>query len=251
MLRTIIIDDEEHQRRAIEQLAKKFCNHVEIIASSDGVRNGIASIKKLKPDLVLLDIKMNDGTGFDLLEKLKPIDFKVIFITAYDQYAIKAFHWSAVDYLLKPVDPDDLIQAVDKAKGIVQKDFVLQLQNLRELVQSREFADKKIIIKTYDNIHLVKLTEIMYCKSDSNYVTFYLNSGEKIMVSSSLNSYEEMMSEHGFFRVHKSYLINVKFIRRFEKAEGGSVVLENDFKIPVASRKRDQFLEILRILANN
>ena len=250
MLRTIIIDDEEHQRSAIEKMVRKYCKNVEVIASADGVEKGIKSIKKYNPDLVLLDIKMKDGTGFDLLERLQPIDFKVIFITAYDQFAIKAFRWSALDYLLKPVDPDELVDAVSKAKDTIQKDFLIQMENLRELIKSKASGHKKKNVKTFDNIHLVSLKEVMYCQSDGNYVTFHLQNGEKIMVSSSLNNYEEMIAEHGFFRVHKSYLVNLKYIRRFEKAEGGFVILENEIKIPVASRKREQFLEIFQSLSN-
>jgi two-component system LytT family response regulator len=244
MLRTIIIDDEDHQRLTIEKMVKLHCRNVSIVNQSDSVQSGVDAIKKYKPDLVLLDIKMDDGTGFDLLDRLHPIDFKVIFITAYDQYAIKAFRLSAIDYLLKPLDPDELVQAVEKAENLIQKDFITQLDNLKEHLTSEDKTNKKIIIKTYDNIHLVPIKEILYCESDSGYTSFYLTSDQKIMVSSSLKDYEEMLADDGFFRVHKTYLINLRFIRRFEKAEGGSVVLNGEIKIPVASRKREHLLEM-------
>jgi len=248
MLRTIIIDDEDHQRLAIEKMVSRYCPNVKLVAQADGVQSGLDAVKKHKPDLVLLDIKMADGTGFDLLDRLYPIDFKVIFITAYDQYAIKAFRFSAIDYLLKPLDPDELVQAVEKVEHIIQKDFNTQLDNLKEHLADNK-ANKKIIIKTYDNIHLVPISEILFCESDGNYVSVHLTSIQKIMVSASLKDYEDMLAGDGFFRVHKTYLINLKYIRRFEKAEGGSVVLDGDIKIPVASRKRDHLLEMFELIS--
>ncbi|MEZ5196994.1 MAG: LytTR family DNA-binding domain-containing protein [Bacteroidales bacterium] len=191
---------------------------------------------------------MDDGTGFDLLDNLRPIDFKVIFITAYDQYAIRAFRFSAIDYLLKPLDPDELVQAVEKADQIIQKDFNTQLDNLKEQLSPDNKANKKIIIKTFDNIHLVPVNEILFCESDGNYVSIHLINQSKILVSSSLKDYEEILGDSGFYRVHKTYLINIRYIRRFEKAEGGSVVLENEIKIPVASRKREHLLEMFERL---
>lgn len=251
MLRTIIIDDEAHQRLTIEKMVTRYCPPVDIVAQAEGVKTGVEAIKKHKPDLILLDIKMYDGTGFDLLDQLHPIDFKVIFITAFDQYAVKAFKFSALDYLLKPIDPDELVQAVDKAREIIQNDFVAQLENLREHLSLDNKSNKKIIIKTFDNIHLVPVDEILYCKSDSSYTTVNLVNQSRIIVSAYLKDYEEMLSDSGFFRVHKSYLINLRLIRRFEKAEGGYVVLEGDVKIPVASRKREQLLEMFERLTES
>ena len=244
MLRTIIIDDEDHQRLTVEKMVSRYCPNVKLVAQANGVQSGVEAIKKHKSDLVLLDIKMDDGTGFDLLDRLHPIDFKVIFITAYDQYAIKAFRLSAIDYLLKPLDPDELVQAIEKAENVIQKDFNTQLNNLKEHLSVEDKINKKIIIKTYDNIHLVPIKEILYCESDSGYTSFHLTSDQKIMVSSSLKDYDKMLADDGFFRVHKTYLINLRYIRRFEKAEGGTVVLDGEIKIPVASRKREQLLEL-------
>jgi len=244
VLRTIIIDDEAHQRLTIEKMVGLYCPDVELIGKADGVKSGMDLIKKTKPDLVLLDIKMDDGTGFDLLDQLHTIDFKVIFITAFDQYAVKAFKFSALDYLLKPLDPDELAKAVERARETVQKDFMAQLENLREHLSLEHKSGKKIIIKTFDNIHLVPVNEILYCESDNSYTTVCLVNQERIITSSYLKDYEDMLADSGFFRVHKSFLINLKTIRRFEKSEGGYVVLEGDVKVPVASRKREQLLEM-------
>jgi two-component system LytT family response regulator len=242
MLRTIIIDDEAHQRLTIEKMVIRYCPQVNLVAQANGVKTGVEAVRKHKPDLVLLDIKMDDGTGFDLLDRLQPVDFRVIFITAYDQYAIKAFRFSALDYLLKPLDPDELAQAVAKAEHVIQRDFLTQLENLREHLSAEGKTMKWIILKTFDNIHLIPVQEIMYCEADSNYIRVYLVNDMMIMITASLKDYEDLLVDSGFIRVHRSFLVNVKYIRRFEKAEGGFVVLDNDVKIPVASRKRDELL---------
>ncbi|TVQ89458.1 MAG: DNA-binding response regulator [Bacteroidetes bacterium] len=250
MLRTIIIDDEDHQRLNLEKMVKLYCSDLEIIAMADGIKTGVRAIKKHGPDLVLLDIKLNDGTGFELLEALQPINFKVIFITAFDQYAIRAFRISALDYLLKPVDPDELCQAAKKAGEIIQKDFNIQLSNFQKFLHPDDKTLTKIIIKTHDNIHLVSVQDILFCESDNNYTRFHLSGHKQIMVSATLKDYEDILAESGFFRIHKSYLVNIKNIRRFERGEGGSVVLEGDLKIPVSSRKRDELLGMLDKLTN-
>jgi len=249
MLRTIIVDDEAHMRQTLEKMVKQFCPNIKLVAMADSVESGVETIRKYYPDLVLLDIKMGDGTGFDLLRQLEPVDFKVIFITAYDQYAIKAFKFSAIDYILKPVDPDELSEAVCKAENLVQKDFNTQLDTLTENMQSEDKANNKIILKTIDNIHLVKVKDINYCESEGSYTTIYLLNGKKIVVSKTLKDYDDILKEDGFFRVHKSFLINMRLISRFEKGEGGYVVLENESKVPVASRKREQLLEMFERLA--
>jgi len=207
MLRTIIIDDEAPMRQTLESLLKMSCPHVKLVAKADGVKTGMAAIKKLHPDLVFLDIKMGDGTGFDLLKQLDTVDFKVIFITAYDQFAVKAFKFSALDYILKPVDPDDLAEAVHKAEKLVVKELSIQLGALEDHMVPGDRSGKKIILRTFDSVHLVNTREIVYCESDESYTVFYLLNGNKILVSNRLKEYDEMLNEYGFFRVHKSYLI--------------------------------------------
>jgi two-component system LytT family response regulator len=249
MLRTLIVDDEEHMRQTLEKMVDRFCPNVKILGEANGVASGVKAIRKHHPDLVLLDIKMKDGTGFDLLNQLQPVDFKVIFITAYDNYAIKAFRFSAIDYLLKPVDPDELVEAIRKAENTVQHDFNTQLQTLEENMETKDDSGKKIILKTLDNIYLVKIKDINYCESESSYTAIYLQNGKRILVSNTLKDYDDMLKDYGFYRVHKSFLVNVRNIERFEKAEGGFVVLENECKVPVASRKRDELLEMFERLA--
>lgn len=245
MFRTIIIDDEKRQQQSIEKMVKMYCRDLNIVAKADGVKSGEIVIRKHKPDLVLLDIQLGDGSGFDLLEKFDPAPFRVIFITAFDRFAIKAFRFNALDYLLKPIDPDELCQAASKASAVLQKDFNLQLENLKHFLRTENKNNGKIIVKTHDNIYLLSVQDILYCESDSNYTRFNLTGGKQLMVSATLKDYEDMLAESGFFRLHKSFLVNMRYVSRFEKAEGGSVVLDGEVKIPVASRKRDELLQLL------
>lgn len=251
MLRTVLIDDEAHMRQTLENLVKQYCPEVLLLAKADGVETGVAAIRKYYPDLVLLDIKLDDGTAFDLLKRLEPIDFKIIFITAYDDYAIRAFRLSAIDYLLKPVDPEELLDAVKKAGKTLQENFNIQLNSLNEHLQSQDTAVRKLIVKTSESIHLLPVNDILYCESDGGYTTLFLRDQQSIISSTTLREYEDLLTESGFFRVHKSYLINMKYINRFEKTDGGVVVLMGEYRIPVASRKKDLLLELFERLAGN
>jgi len=249
-LRTLIIDDETHVRRSLSLMLEEECPNVVIVGTADSVKSGLEAIEKHHPDLVLLDIKMADGTGFDLLQKARPVNFRVIFITAFEEYAIRAFRFSAIDYLLKPVNSMDLAEAISKAVSSIGQDFALQLKALEENLASKELSEKKIILKTNDSIWLIKTREISYCEADMGYTKFYLLNGKTIMVSGNLAEYDEMLREMGFFRAHKSFLVNLSDITRFEKGDGGFLVMSNNDRVPVASRKRDELLEIFQNLSN-
>ena len=249
MLRTVIIDDEYHIRDTLVNMLNMNCPDVRVVGQASGVVSGIAAIKELQPELVLLDIQMKDGTGFDLLYGLPSIDFKVIFITAYDQYALQAFRFSAVDYLLKPVNPEQLTEAVLRAGKLTDDHFNKQMKVLEENLKSVNNKNKKIILRTTESIHLLDVSNIICCDSDSSYTTVHTVEGEKIIVSRTLKEYEEMLTECGFYRVHKSYLINLVHVKRFDRQDGGYIVLTNDLKIPVASRKREEMLGLLEKMA--
>lgn len=249
MLRTVIIDDEDHIRDSLAKLLAKHCPQVTVIGTAFSVESGINVINELHPDLVLLDIQMSDGTGFDLLQSISPIEFKVIFITAYDQYALQAFRFSALDYLLKPVNPEQLVAAIDRAALLIRDQFNMQMNALYENLKSVARQDKKIILKTTDQIHLLDLKNIVSLESDSCYTTVHTTGGENIMVAKTLKEYDEMLTGCGFYRVHKSFLINLAHIKRFDKQDGGFIVLTNDLKIPVASRKREEMLGLLEKMA--
>lgn len=250
MLRTLIIDDEPHVRETLHSLLQKFCPQVKVVGEAGSVASGVREIKEKLPDLVLLDIKMDDGTGFDLLNRFEHIGFKIIFVTAWEKYAIQAFGFSAVDYLLKPVNPEKLAEAVKRADQQVQGTFNIQLNTLKENLASPDNPNHKIILKTSDNVYLVNVQDIIHCASDSNYTLFALTDGEKVMVSRLLKDYDEMLSRSGFFRVHRSHLINLNHIKRFEKQDGGSVVMSNGDKIPASSRGRERLMELFDELAS-
>jgi two-component system LytT family response regulator len=248
MLRTVIIDDENHVRETIGRLLAMHCPQVKVVGEANGVESGLKIIRTLHPHLVLLDIRMDDGTGFDLLHKFETIDFKVIFITAYEKYAVQAFKFAAIDFLLKPVNPEELADAVKRAEFLVQEHLQSQLQTLEENLKTDIRQKKKVVLKTLENIYLVDLQNITHCESDGCYTYVHTTTGDRILISKTLREFDDMLNDSGFYRVHKSYLINLSQIKRFEKHEGGYIILNNDCKIPVASRKREELLDLFEKL---
>lgn len=246
MLRALIIDDEANNREKLHNSVIKYCPDVLVVGEADGVRTGISAIRNHLPDLVFLDIKMNDGTGFDLLNRFDSIDFKVIFVTAFEEFALKAFRMSAVDYLLKPVDPDELVEAVKKAGDQIKQNLQSQFDALNNNLQPGH--PKKIVLKEAESIHLVNVSDIIHAESDSNYTVFHFRGNRKIMVSRQLKDFDEMLTEIGFFRVHKSHLVNLEEIVRFEKADGGFLVMSDESRVPVSSRKRERLMELFEKL---
>lgn len=249
-IRSIIIDDEDRSRETVFEMLKLYCSNVEVIAQAEDVASGIDAIKNNKPDLVFLDIRMPDGTGFDLVRQIKPVDFKIIFITAYEEYAIKAFKFSAIDYLLKPIDPEELIQAVEKMSNAVTaenmnskiNDFFTYLDHV-----GKNTNDKKIILKTFENIYVVDINNIVSIESDMNYSRFYLIDGEKIIVSRSIKEYEEMLQGYNFYRIHQSYIVNLNYIKVYNREENHCIMSDGS-KIPVSYRKKDELFTLFRSL---
>ncbi len=242
-MKAIIIDDEELGRKAIKSFIEKYAtNTLELIDEADSVKNGLFSILSHQPDVVFLDIRMNDGTGFDLLEKLPKIDFKIIFVTAYQEHAIKAFKYSAIDYLLKPINPDEFIAAIDRLKTENKIDEIEQKVNV--LIKNKSRFNK-IALPTLNGLKMVTISDIIRCESDNNYTLFYLLDGSKILVSKTLKEYDELLSSEGFFRVHKSHLINIAFVKEYIKGEGGYVILEDNTNIEVSRRKKESLLQLL------
>jgi two-component system LytT family response regulator len=225
-----------------------YSPEVEIVGDADGVQKGLACIKEHKPLLVLLDVEMKDGTGFDLLSFYGHLDFKVIFVTGHDAYAIRAFKISAIDYVLKPVDPDDLVAAIKKAQqatdGNEQQIKVTNLvQNNRE-----NFSNQKIILKDAETVYLVAVKDIVRCESETNYTRFYLVDGRVLMVSKTLKEYDTLFEGQNFFRAHQSHLINLTHFDRYEKKDGGTVYMKDGSTLPVAVRKKESLLSALEKL---
>lgn len=246
MLRAIVIDDNPEIRKKNCLLIKANCPNISIIGQADSVESGCAIIKQLSPDLVFLDIEMPDGTGFDLLQKLKPIQFKVIFITGYEDFAIKAFRFSAIDYLLKPLNPSELVEAVKKAVESLSKEvFDMKLNNLFMNLE-RPKNLQKLILKTADRIYSINIQDIVNCESDKNYTTFHFINAPKLVVSTNLKEYESILGPHNFFRTHKSHLINLSYFDHLIKLEGGNtIVMKNKTIIPLSVRKKEEFLSLL------
>ncbi len=250
MLRTVVVDDEVMARETIIDMLNLFCGDVEVIGEASGVNTGYEIINHHKPDLVLLDIKMGDGTGFDLLNKFETINFHVIFITAFEEYAIQAFKFSALDYLLKPIDPEELTAAIQKAKTLIgQNNLELRINtlfdNLRNINQDKR---KKLVLKTTGNVHVVDLANVIRCQSDKNYTHFFTSDGEHIVVSKTLKEFDELLSEFDFFRVHQSHLINLDYIKRYDKSDGGFLVMKDDTRVPVSFRKKDELMKVFKKL---
>jgi two-component system LytT family response regulator len=246
MIRTLIIDDEKNNRLKIRELLERHFPNIEVVAEAEGVNSGLSMIARHSPELVLLDIRMDDGDAFDLLNQLESINFKVIFITAYEEYALKAIKFSALDYLLKPVLLEDLKTAIEKAEKQILKELNVQLAELSNNLKT--VKNKRIILKTMEKLHLVPVRDIIRCEAFKNYTTFFLNSNKKITVSGSIKEYEDILSEQGFFRVHKSHIINLSYVDCFVKTEGGSVLLNDGSSVPVAMRKKTQLMELFENL---
>jgi two-component system LytT family response regulator len=246
MLRTLIIDDEAPVRNTLAGLLARTCPQVKVVGEADGVKTGLRAIREKSPDLVLLDIKMDDGTGFDLLNQFDNISFRTIFVTAYGEFALRAFEFAAVDYLLKPVNPEKLVTAVDRAFQLKQKEFNIQLEALRENEADPEKQNKKIILKTHESIFLCHVNDIIHCSSDGSYTVFDTVDGQHIMVSKILKEYESLLSGSGFLRIHRSHLINLRHIKRFDRQDGGYVVMSNADQIPVSTSGRELLLELFK-----
>lgn len=227
-------------------MIEKFCPQVTEMNEAGTIQSGIEAISKHTPDLVFLDVELDEGTGMDLLSKLKQYEFDVVFITAHNKYAVDAFKFSAIDFILKPIGVEDLLNAFQKAKAnLTNKSLAKQLDVLKENIGSLSTPDKKIVLKDSNAMHFVKVSDIIHCKAEGNYTEFYLSNKQKLVTSNMLKEYEEMLEPFGFIRTHHSHLVNVKKIIRFDKADGGTLVLENDHEVPVSQRKKDLVLEAL------
>lgn len=249
MITAVIIEDEKKSREALKALIQRYCGQVNIVGEASGVRTGLEVIRNTKPDVVFLDIQMPDGSGFKLLEMIPDINFEVIFVTAFDQYAIKAIKYSALDYLLKPVIPDELIAAVQKVdKRKVTSGINKNIQALLENIRSSDDRPHKIVLSTAEKIHVVEVNNIIRCESDNYYTIFFFTDGKTLLVSKTLKEHEELLKEHDFLRPHKSHLVNTRYIKSFVKQDGGYIMLTDGTKVPVSRRKREKVIEIINAL---
>ncbi len=247
MIKAIIIDDIEQARITLKKDLQVYAKDVTIIGEANGVVEGAKLLRTLQPDILFLDIQMQDGSGFDLLDILKDIPYKIIFITASDAYAIKAFRYAAIDYLLKPVDPDELTASLTKFREQKLNENE-KYKLLNESLKNNHRPHERLALHTQDKIHIVNITDIIRCESNINYTEFYFSNAKKLLVTRTLKDFEDMLSDQGFYRVHQSHLVNTKFIREFIKTDGGYLLMNDGCSVPVSTRKRPEVIKMLEEL---
>ncbi len=249
-MKTLIVEDEDSSFDMLLGLLAKHASQLSIIGRAKNVAEATLLIDKLSPELVFMDIDLPDGSGFDIIKKYKPVNFSVIFVTAFNQYAVQAFRFSATDFLLKPIAVDELLEAIEKVKQVeMKKSLDIRLDVLIANLQAQFTEGKKIILKTLEDIFIVSTKDIVSIQSDGAYSHFFLLSGRKITVSTNLKKYDEMLTDQGFFRSHQCHLVNLTHIERFHKLDGGTLVMKNGSLIPVSIRKKDALLEVLNGLS--
>lgn len=247
MKKALIIDDENRTRDLIAKMINSFGLDIEAIPAGENVKSGLKAIEEHQPDIVFLDIQMPDGTGFDLLKAVPNKNFEVIFITAHEEFAIKAIKFSALDYILKPVDPEELKAAVERAlETMNEKRDESQFEALNHNISPQQ--KRRLVLKTQESVHVVDLDQIIRCESDRNYTSFFLTENRKILVSKTLKEFESLLVGYNFIRVQQSHLINLDYVDRYNKGNGGSVVMRDGSEVPLSPAKREIFFKILENL---
>ncbi|MBQ5856380.1 MAG: response regulator transcription factor [Bacteroidales bacterium] len=248
MIRCVIVEDEEVARKVLKSLLAQYCQDVMVCAEADDVVSGKNMIETFRPDLVFLDIEMPGGSGFKLLTSIENKDFEVVFITAYEQFAIKAIRHDALDYILKPIDPKELVAAVEKVKEAkYKKTLKKQYDSLLKNLDPEQLVVRKISLSTADKIHLIDVDDIIRCESDNYYTIIFFKDGTSLMVSKTLKDMEQKLEEYDFVRTHKSHLVNMRCIMNFIKDEM-MVVMTDGTKVPVSKRKKERILEVINNL---
>lgn len=248
LIGAMIIDDEQRGINALQRLLEVHCPEVAVIAVSTDTDEAVRLIHQHNPSLVFLDIAMPEKTGFQFLNELGHVDFEIIFVTAHNHFALQAFHFSAIDYLLKPVEIDLLKNAIKRVQARLQNKS--SNRNLETLLfntqQNRVLPDMKLCIPSLKGFQVVNIREIIYCEASSNYTNFHLTDGTMLCASKSIQEYEELLADAGLIRVHKSFLVNLIHIREYIRGEGGSVLLTNQIEVEVSRRRKEQFITVMK-----
>ncbi|WP_375448325.1 LytR/AlgR family response regulator transcription factor [uncultured Fibrella sp.] len=243
MLRAVIIDDEPNAVGLLSLRLTQNCPHIDVVATCTNSQKGVQAILDHRPELVFLDIEMPQMNGFEVLEAVAGVPFSLVFVTAYDKFALKAFRYSAVDYLLKPIDTQELIQAVQRVEKS-QKTVPEQIEHLKgQLSSQAKNLPDRIALPYQNGVAFVHLKDILYCESDDNYTKFYLADGQPYLATKSLRDIQELLEERDFLRVHRQYLINLNHIKKFVKGEGNYLVMSNMQAIPVSRTQKDRLME--------
>ncbi len=248
MINVVIIEDEPQLCETNKLLLKENFPNIKVVGEAGTVHEAVKVIKENNPHLVLLDIELKDGNCFQVLQNLKPYTFKPIFITAYNQYAIKAIKFSAIDYILKPVNEFEFCNAIEQAMARIEKEEInVQTENFLDHY-ANGIQSKKMLLRTADAMHIINIDEILYCKSDNSYTSFFLHDGREIIVSKSIKEYADILAEYKFLRSHQSYLVNVNGITKIDKTDGGFIIMQNGTEIPISSRRKQMILDDLERL---
>lgn len=241
MLKAVIIDDERDSRQILANYVTKYCPDVQVCGFGESVATGLEAIKKYQPEIVFLDIEMPYGNGFDLLDKLHEVTFETIFVTAFDNYAIRALNQSAAYYLLKPVNIDELVKAVEKIKTERGKATPTRTQLL---VDNFTSGKQRMMLPTLEGFEIVNINSILYCEAADNFTKFYFENSDPLLICRTLKYFEDILTEHHFLRIHRSYLINPEFVVRYSKGKGGFVTMKNKQELEVSPNKKKELLEI-------
>ena len=239
-MKSLIVEDKAYIRKGLLNLLALIETDVQVAGECGSVKEAVIVANACKPELVFLDINLTDGTGFDFLEQTEHLNYKVIFITAFEEHALKALKLGAVDYLLKPVDVDDLKTALDKVSKLA---VAVQKQQIEKVKQVYNNDEGVLILSLQDSFQIIDLKELVFCESDKGYTTFYLNTGKKYLASKSLKEFEEQLTKNSFTRPHQSFMVNLNYIDKYDKS--GTIYLKNGKKIPVSTRKKEHFLSQL------
>ena len=247
---TVIIDDELDSVNFITSIINEYCDNIIIVGKAHSVKTGVKVIEELQPQLVLLDVEMSDGTGFNLLENVYSKEFNVIFITAFNHYAIQAIKFSALDYILKPINIKEFLSAINKVKGLINKNqsFNEQFHTLSENLRTAQ--PSKIGLPQSDGIEFIETCDILRIKAEGSYSSIILKCNREILISKNLGEFQEMLLGRSFFRPHNSHLINLKFVKKYVKADGGYIIMENQDSVPLSKSKKESFVKIMSSISN-
>lgn len=253
MITAVLIDDDQHLRTGLKAMLARYTSSIQIIDEAESVKSGVALLQRIEPQVIFLDIHLADGTGFDILEHISALKGKtkshIIFITAHEQYAVKAFKFSALDFLLKPVDPEELQKTINRIQEAVGKQnsfehIDLLLENIRKKVDNF----KRIALSTSEGIHLFDVADIIRCEAKGNYTEFFIKNHKPVLISKTLKEYEELLSSHGFERIHQSHLINLTYLKTYSKSDGGYVIMADNSHLPIAGSKKEKLQDIIKSL---
>lgn len=248
MIKTIIVDDEQDSIDTLKGLVNAFLDHVKIVGTATTINTAYNLIKQHEPKLVFLDIEMGASTGFDLLELFDDTNFHLIFVTGHEKFALRAIRFSALDYLIKPVIPNDLKRAVAKVKTLgMPKNEGEKIKQMFTNLLMENRGHHKLTLPTFDGFEFVKIAEILYCKADGSYSHFHLKGGQKLTASKNLKYFSEILEEYAFFRIHSATLINLMYLKKFSKSIGGYVILEDGSELSVSKSRKNGLLEILSL----